>query len=77
MHWEATSHGLLVNSKSSRRSLHSIIGTLRSTTATLMKTSPQNITLHYRKFLAVRSSRSRRTMWVKCPRNKLARAVWE
>ena len=39
------------------------------------KTSPQNITFHYRKFLAVRPSRSRRTMWVKYPKNKLARAV--
>ena len=54
-----------------------LIGTLRSTTATLTKTSPQNITLHYRKFLEVRPSRSRRTMWAKCPKNKLARAVSE
>ena len=42
---------------------------LRSTTATSTKTSPQNITLHYRKFLAVRPSRSRRTMWAKYPKN--------
>ena len=54
-----------------------LIGTLRSTTATLTKTSLQNITLHYRKFLEVRPSRSRRTMWAKCPKNKLARAVSE
>ena len=60
-----------------QRALMEYLGTLRSTTTTLTKTSPQNITLHYRNFLAVRSSRSRRTMWVKCPKNKLARSVWE
>ena len=54
------------------------MGTLRTTTATSMKTSPQNITLQYRKFLAVRSStRSRRTMWEKYPKNKLVRVVSE
>ena len=39
------------------------IGSLRSTTPTSTKTSPQNITLHYRKFLAVWPSHSRLTMW--------------
>ena len=50
---------------------------VRSTKAKLTKTSPQNITLHYRKFLAVRPSRSRRTMWAKYPKNKVIRAVSE
>ena len=54
-----------------------IIETLRSTTATSTKMSPQNITLHYRKFLAVMPSRSRSTMWTKYSKNKLARAVSE
>ena len=57
--------------------LSDIIGSLRSTTATATKTSPQNITLHYRKFLAVRPSCSRRTMWVKYPKNRLVRAISE
>ena len=35
------------------------------TTATATTTSPQNITLNYGKCLAVRPSRSRRTMWAK------------
>ena len=52
-----------------------LIGSLRSTTPTSTKTSPQNITLHYRKFLAVWPSRSRLTMWPKYPKNKLVRAV--
>ena len=45
------------------------IGTLRSTTATSTKTPPQNITLHCRKFLAVRPSPLHRTMWAKYPKN--------
>ena len=49
----------------------------RSTTATSAKTSPQNITLHYCKFLAVWPSRWPRTMWAKYPNNKLQRAVSE
>ena len=53
------------------------IGSLKSTTPTSTKTSPQNITLHYRKFLAVWPSRSRLTMWPKYPKNKLVRAVSE
>ena len=54
-----------------------VLGTLQSTTATSTKTSPQNITLHYRKFLAVRPSSSRSTMWAEYPKNKLVRAVSE
>ena len=46
-------------------------------TPTSTKTSPQNITLHYRKFLAVWPSRSRPTKWAKYPKNKLVRAVSE
>ena len=46
-------------------------------TVTSRKTSPQDITLHYRKFLAVGPSRSLRTMWAKYPKNKLVRAVSE
>ena len=42
---------------------------------TSTKTSPQNITLNYRKFLELRPSRSRRTMWAKYPKNKLVGAV--
>ena len=52
-----------------------LLGTLRSTTATSTKTLLQNITLHYRKFLAVRPSRSRSKMWAKYPKNKLILAV--
>ena len=44
------------------------IGTLRSTTATSTKTSPQNRTLLQYKALAIISSRSRRTMWAKYPK---------
>ena len=67
------------NSKMSFREtvLVLLIGSLRSTTPTLTKTSPQNITLHYRRFLAVWPSRSRLTMWPKNPKNKLVRAVSE
>ena len=45
--------------------------TLISRTAPWTKTSPQNITLHYRKFFAIISFRSRPTMWAKYPKNKL------
>ena len=51
------------------------LGTLRSTTATSTKTSPQNRTLVYCKSFAIIPSRSRRTMWAKYPKNKLVRAV--
>ena len=51
------------------------IGTLRSTTATSTKTSPQNRTLLNHKSVAIIQSRSRRTMWAKYPKNKLVRAV--
>ena len=58
------------------------LGSLRSmttatATATSTKTSPQNITLQNRKFLAVRPSRSSRIMWAKYPKNKLVRAISE
>ena len=53
------------------------IGTLRSTTATSTKPSPQNVTLHCRELLAVRPSPSRRTLWAKYPKKKLVRAVSE
>ena len=52
------------------------IGTLRSTTATSMKTSPQNITLRCRT-VSITPSCSRPTMWANYPKNKLARAVSE
>ena len=56
---------------------YSTVGSLRSTTATSTKTSPQNITLHYLKFLAIRPSYLRRTMWVKYPKNRSLRAISE
>ena len=67
------------NSKMSFREtvLVLLIGSLRSTTPTLTKPSPQNITLRYCRFLAVWPSRSRLTMWPKNPKNKLVRAVSE
>ena len=52
-----------------------ILGTLRSTTATSSKTSPQYMTLLYHKSFAVILSRSLPTIWAKYPYNKLLRAV--
>ena len=43
--------------------------------ATSIKTSSQNITLHYRKSFAIIPSRSRRTMRARNPKNKSVRAV--
>ena len=40
----------------------------RYTTAKSTKTSPQNITLHYRKNFVIIPSRSHRTMWEKYPK---------
>ena len=72
-----TGHFRLPSASQKRACLSSLIGTLRATTATPTKPSPQNITLHCRELLAVRPSPSRRTMWAKYPKNKLVRAVSE
>ena len=41
------------------------------------KTSPQNITWLYHKSFTIIQTRSRPTIWVKYPKNKLVRAVSE
>ena len=51
------------------------LGTLRSTTATSTKTSPQNITLLYHNTFVVILSRSMLTIWAKYRKNKLIREV--
>ena len=55
----------------------SVIGTSQSGTATSTKTSPQNITLQYRKSFAFIGSRLRRTRWAKYSKNDLVGAVSE
>ena len=45
-----------------RSCLEFSLGTFKIYDGTATKTSPQNVTLPYRKFLAVRTSPSRRTM---------------
>ena len=54
-----------------------LLGTLRSRTETSTKTSPQNITLQYRKSSEIIPSGSRRTKWPNQPENELVRAVSE
>ena len=56
---------------------YAIRGNLRPTTATATKPSPQKIIWLYHKFFAIIQSRSRLTMWVRYPKNKLVRAVLE
>ena len=77
MEWTPVRKRIIITARFYSRSRRLLVGNLRSTTATSTKTSPQNITLRYRKFIAVRPSRSRRTMWAKYPKNKLVRAVSE
>ena len=54
-----------------------VVGTLRSPTATSTKTSSQNITLLYHKSFVIIPSCSRHILLAKYPENELAREIFK